>query len=272
LRRAARAAAAFAIVLAGALTITCADRALAQGRFEVRYAVSMTAIPIGTGRWTIDVSADRYTVVADGGASGLMSLLVRGQGSATAQGMIRNGRLTPQSFVVKDTEDGQETDLTMKLTDGTVTTLTVNAAPGYADRIPIVESHMRGVIDPLTAFMIAQPVTDHGPGKPEACNRTLPVFDGRRRYDLTLWFKRMETVRDEAGFEGSALVCGLMLQPIAGHRAHSVIIEYVAGKRDIEAWFAPVAATSLLVPFRLAIPTLLGTMAVQATHFGQPSP
>jgi hypothetical protein len=66
---------------------------------------------------------------------------------------------------------------------------------------------------------------------------------------------------------GRVLVCNVILRPIAGHRASSMIMKYVAGRRDMEIAFAPIAATRLLAPFRLSMPTLIGTMAVQATAF-----
>ena len=57
-----------------------------------------------------------------------------------------------------------------------------------------------------------------------------------------LSFKRMEQIRDKA--EGaSVLVCNVVLRPIAGHRANSMIMKYVAGRRDME-----IAASRVPVP------------------------
>ena len=100
-------------------------------------------------------------------------------------------------------------------------------------------------------------------GGEATCNRTLAIFDGRRRYDLALSFKRTEKMR---GNEPVA-VCNVALRPIAGHRADSMIMKYVAGRRDIELAFAPITGTRFLAPLRLLVPTLVGTMAIQATSF-----
>jgi hypothetical protein len=239
--------------------------ACAESIFDARYSISMAGIPIGKSAWTIAIAANHYTLSADGVASGLMSLLVRGRGTAMTQGAVKDSRLVPEKFTIKGVEDGQDTDVQMTLNNGIITELLVSAAPDSADRIPITAAHLRGVLDPLSAFFIE----GHGSRNIGAeCNRTLPIFDGQRRYDVGLWFKRLDSVRAEIGFEGSALVCGMMLQPIAGHRTNSAIIKYVAGKRDIEAWFAPVMGTNLMAPFRIEIPTMLGTMVVQSTWFG----
>jgi hypothetical protein len=49
--------------------------------------------------------------------------------------------------------------------------------------------------------------------------------------------------------------------------ASSMITKYVADRRDIEISFAQIAGTNVLAPFRLMVPTLIGTKAVQATSF-----
>jgi len=46
-----------------------------------------------------------------------------------------------------------------------------------------------------------------------------------------------------------------------------VALKYVAAQRNMEIWFAPIAGTRVLVPFRVAIPTPLGTGVVEATEF-----
>src|SRR5256886_11679257 len=67
------------------------------------------------------------------------------------------------------------------------------------DRVPVTEAHRRGVSDPMTASLIRVP----GNGDtlaPQACQRTLSIFDGRMRYDLQLVFKRLDRVRSERGY------------------------------------------------------------------------
>ncbi len=45
------------------------------------------------------------------------------------------------------------------------------------------------------------------------------------------------------------------------------MIKYLAAQRNIEIAFAPVAGTRILVPFRMTIPTPLGTAVLEATQF-----
>jgi len=59
--------------------------------------------------------------------------------------------------------------------------------------VPLTEAHRTGVIDPITALVIRVPGSGD-PAVPEACERTLAIFDGQTRYDLKPGFKRPENV------------------------------------------------------------------------------
>jgi uncharacterized protein DUF3108 len=258
-----------AIVLAAmtaALVSGANDCARAQ-KLEARYVISMTGIRVGQSAWTVDIDTDRYAVSASGGSVDILNVLLRGEGVAQASGSIKDGRLVPANFSSNLTEDGEKVDLKMTLDEGIVTAVEDNAPPPSPDRVPLTQSHAQGVTDPLTALLIPNEGSGAVPAK-ESCNRTLAIFDGRRRYDLVLSFKRMEDMRDKEKEDGGRIVvCNVILRPIAGHRANSMIMKYVAGRRDMEISFAPIAGTRWLAPFRLSVPTLIGTMAVQATSF-----
>ena len=87
------------------------------------------------------------------------------------------------------------------------------------------------------------------------------------RYDLKLDFKRMETVKAEKGYQGPVVVCAVYFTPVAGYIPDRPVIKYLAAQRNIEIAFAPVAGTRILVPFRMTIPTPLGTAMLEATQF-----
>jgi hypothetical protein len=252
------------VAMAAGLASGANDYAHAQ-KLEARYVISMTGIRVGQSAWTVNIDSDHYSAAASGGSVDILNVLLRGEGVAQVSGGIKDGRLVPANFSSSLTEDGEKVDLKMTLDDGIVTDVKDNALPPGADRVPLAQSHAQGVTDPLTALLIPDDGGEAAPAK-ESCNRTLSIFDGRRRYDLVLSFKRMETMRDKAD-GGRVLVCNVILRPVAGHRANSMIMKYVAGRRDMEIAFAPITGTRFLAPFRLSVPTLIGTMAVQATSF-----
>ena len=77
----------------------------------------------------------------------------------------------------------------------------------------------------------------------------------------------MDTVESEKGYRGPAVVCSASYVPIAGHRPGRYVIRYLQETRDIEIWFAPIAGTRVLIPYRVSIPTLFGNAILQATQF-----
>ena len=95
----------------------------------------------------------------------------------------------------------------------------------------------------------------------------LLIFDGQRRYNLVLTYRRLDKVNIERGYSGPVLVCAAILQPIGGYRADSMVVKYIAGRRDIELWFAPIAGTSINAPIRVLVPTLIGTLRIRAEQF-----
>src|SRR5882724_4701371 len=138
--------------------------------------------------------------------------------------------------------------------------------PVDPDRIPVLDAHRRGVLDPMTGAMLRVPGTGD-PLSPEACRGSAAVFDGRLRYDLKLDFKRMETVKAEKGYRGPVVVCAIYFVPVAGYIPDRPVIKYLAAQRNIERAFVPIAGTRVLEPFRMMIPTPFGPAMLEATSF-----
>jgi hypothetical protein len=242
------------------------DLAQAQGKLEAAYTISFARIPIGAVTTTADIADGRYTITTSGRASGLMRILTSGDGTLTTSGELRDGRPAPSEFTARTTTDDDTLDVKLVFDGGNVTSLTASAPPPSPDRIALTEAHRQGVIDPLTALLI--PAAAGGdPLSKAACERTLPVFDGRRRFDLKLSFKKMDKVKADKGYAGPVVVCAIAFQPIAGYRTSSAMVKYLADGRDIEMALAPVAGTPVLAPFRLSIANMLGNLTVQANRF-----
>ena len=254
-----------------ALAVTMADaqqgQSSAQGKLDARYVVTLSGLPIGQGAWVIDIADDHFTASASGATAGLLQVFASGQGQSAASGSISGGQLVPSSYASRIVTGDKSDEVRMVISAGAVKELAANpptvASP---DRVPVTDAHRRGVSDPMTASLIRVP----GSGDtsvPQACQRTLSIFDGRMRYDLQLAFKRLERVRSERGYQGVAVVCAVRFSPIAGHVPERYAIKYLVQLRDIELWLAPIAGTRVMVPYRVTVPTPLGLGVMQATQF-----
>ena len=251
-----------------ALTGAAIGPAQAQGTLTANYTISVARIPVGKLAWSADIGADSYDIAGSGEASGIASFLASGKGTLATRGTVTDGRLSPTEFSSDITEDGGKLRQTMRLEQGNVTELTIDppAPAADPDRVALTAAHQQGVVDPLTAWLVPAAGAGDGLGR-EACERTLPVFDGQKRYDLKLAFRRMDKAKADKGYQGPALVCAVTLQPIAGHRPASSTVKFLAGGRDIELWLAPVAGTRLLAPIRVQVANMLGNIVVQAVEF-----
>jgi hypothetical protein len=241
--------------------------ARAQGKLEARYEASIAGIPIGKGTWVIDIADSRYTAAASGATTGLIRAFTGGQGTSAAHGTMHAGAPVNSTFA-STIATGRKTDeVRLTVANGVVKESSVDPPlETEPERIPLTDEHRKGILDPMTASLLRTPGTGE-PLAPEACQRTVAIFDGRLRYDLRLAFKRMDRVKADKGYEGPVVVCAVNFTPIAGFIPSRAAIRYLIKQHDIEAWLAPIAGTRVLVPYRVQGPTPIGRMVLEATQF-----
>lgn len=259
-----RLAPALGVLAVGGLIATDAR---AQGRVDAQYEVTLAGIPLGKGSWVVDIAEDQYSALGSGKTTGLISMISTGEGVGGAQGRVVRGQLAPSAYSVTMKTNKKVEVLKIALANGNVKDFSIEPEPPvHPDRIPVTEAHKRGVTDPMTGSLLRVPGNDD-PVSPGACASGQAVFDGRMRYDLKLEYKRMETVKVEKGYQGPVVVCALYFSPVSGYVPDRAAVKYLTKARDMEVWFAPVAGTRYLMPFKVVIPTPLGTGIMQATRF-----
>lgn len=241
--------------------------ARAQGRLDARYTATLAGLTIGGGSWMVDINDTHYTAAASGATSGLLRAFTDGHGTSAARGTLHGGRPLSSIYAATISTRQKSDEIRLTIANGTVKHFKLDPPQDPdPDRVPITDAQQHGVQDPMTASLMRVP----GNGDllvPEACQRTLAVFDGRLRYDLRLAYKRMDTVKAEKGYAGPVLVCAAYFSPVAGHDPSRTAIKYLTKMRDMEIWLAPIAGTRVLVPFRAQGPTPIGQAVIEATQF-----
>jgi hypothetical protein len=101
--------------------------------------------------------------------------------------------------------------------------------------------------------------------KQNACAKTLPIFDGKMRYDLVFSYKGTRRMEDGA-YRGPLYVCRVKYVQIAGHKP-SKKNELDATTESTEVWMMPVADSNLVVPYYISIPTNMGMASMKSTKF-----
>jgi Protein of unknown function (DUF3108) len=255
------------LMLAAVLAAAAPAAVRAQGKLEARYSASLAGIPIGKGSWVIDITETQYMAAANGATSGLVRAFIGGQGTSAAHGTLQAGEPMSSTFASTIATSHKTDDVHLTVVNGIVKETRLDPPLEIEpDRVPITDEHRKGILDPMTASLMRTPGTG-SPLSPEACQRTVSIFDGRLRYDLQFAFKRMDQVKADKGYTGPVVVCAVYFSPIAGYIPSRAAIRYISKLRDIEVWLAPIAGTRVLVPFRAQGPTPIGKFVLEANEF-----
>ena len=146
---------------------------------ELRYDVYTAGVPALSLRLDIQMAPDRYRIVADMETRGLVGFVYSWRHRGVTEGTIEDGVLRPTQY--RATSDAGGTIKTARLVYGRDGTVTATADPATEEgRDPVPLDLTRGSVDILTAVLnVTRRMDETG-----RCEGAVPVYDGRRRYDL----------------------------------------------------------------------------------------
>ncbi len=244
------------------LSISFATAAVEAASLDARYDVSLLGITFGKAGLSGSIDGANYKLDLVAKLTGVVGGVTGGRGSGAATGALVGGKLSPKTFAVSAANSSESRTVRMALADNSVAGIDIEPPiDEKPDRVPLSESDRRNIVDPLSAFIM--PV--NGKGK-DACNRTLPIFDGAARYDIKLSSAGTRHVKLD-GYSGPVSICQARYVPIAGHRALRPSTKFMAENKDITTWLAPVAGTDVMVPVRISVKTMIGTAVIEASSF-----
>jgi len=235
-------------------------------KFEATYAIAVAGITVGHAQAVATFTPDGYTASINGSTSGIARLVSDATATLAGSGRILADRLSPGSYILDTSENGDASHVSMALQGGAITDLTaVPPLKPKPDRIPITSTHKRNILDPLSAFLVRR--TTSAPPTPDVCNRTVKVFDGWQRYDIRLSFKESRKIEGRGeGYDGGVFICTARYVPVAGHRLKQV--QSLTENKRLEVWLAPLADSQMMVPYRIIIGTGgTGDLSITASRF-----
>ncbi|HUZ91114.1 MAG TPA: DUF3108 domain-containing protein, partial [Methylocella sp.] len=198
--------------------------------------------------------------------TGIAALVSNVKLALAATGSLRNDVPAPSTYATTSANSYGTRTVRMSLDSGNVKA--VEIFPPFEDkegRIPVTEAHKRNIVDPMSALIMPVPEGESLIG-PAACNRTIPVYDGYVRFDVTLHYAGTRNVSIN-GYSGPVSVCSARYTPISGHKRDSKSTKFMAENRDIEAWLAPVERAHVVLPIHVALMTLAGAAVIDAFEF-----
>lgn len=245
-----------------------APAAAEDGRLSASYGISIAGINVGRADVESRFRGAGYSIAIRGFTSGVSRLVSDAEALMASNGRIAGDQVQPASFSLETTENGQIAQVTMQMRGRAIAN--VDAYPDLTprpDRVPVTPVHMRNVVDPLSAFIVAMNRSGEVGGA-EACNRTVRVFDGWQRFDVRLSFARTSSVSGgDDTYGGPVIVCAARYVPVAGHRPEQDSVQYMANNKHIEVWLMPVEGRRILIPYQMTIGTQIGDLVIRLTRF-----
>jgi hypothetical protein len=229
------------------------------------YTVTIRGFPVGQASLQAQIDGDRYRIKFTGTVTGIARLFSNIETSAASDGAIAEGSLHPDEYRHLWRENDETETVDLQFADRRLTAVSVDPPVKHPERyVPLADSDKRDVLDPVSAFVwpAADGVT------PAICDRTLPIMDGHRRFDIALSFKRTASfeTRDNA-LSRPAIVCGFRYKTLAGNRIGKKDSGTIQNGDDMEVWIAP-AGHGLAAPARIQVRTRFGRVVLLATKMG----
>ena len=221
------------------------------------YDVNFNGFNIGSVEFRSEAEQQSYTLLTNTRLSILLGVFTFA-GETRSFGMLVNQAPKPAAFTFDFKSNLRAGSTKIGFSDGSVTDITnLPPPPINANTIPLREQHLKGVLDPLSAVMVVTRAT----GNP--CDRRVPIFDGKERFDLIFSYKGEMKVAEQqpSGQPDTAIVCRVRYLPIAGHKVDPET-KYMAGNEAIEVALRPVPSANMMVPYQINIPTLAGYASI----------
>ncbi len=246
--------------LAGALLLLAcaalfAEPALAGAKplpekVTATYKVSFSVLgDIGTFRFNSTVNGEAYALAAE---AKIDTAVFDYFGAMTSMGSVISSVAKPGGYQFRYKQKAilgkkKKRALEMAFDNTGVSDVTfVPPDPPSRKAIPVTKEQLRHVLDPLSAVMalslgnIARP-----------CEQTLPIFDGKQRFDVVF------SPTGGAKRAGADHLCHVRLVAISGHKPGEGSASVING--DIEVVLRPVPKANILIPYRVTVPTIIGS-------------
>ncbi len=257
------------IVRVGVFTTTLgifASSALADESLELDYEVYFGGMHILSAQTKLQADGqDRYSVASSAQTQGWMDWLFGYRGEGTTVGSVNGTEARPERHARKSTWDEGERTVKLTYLDGGKVDVKVDEIRESSEEhefSPLDPATLDNTIDPMTAFISMSRRLEAG----ESCDATFEMFDGKRRYDVTLTDQDAKVIEpsDYSVFAGEAAGCHLEFEKIGGFWQGENKYSETARNRVI--WVARPIENGPPVPVQMTIETGFGSVVTHLTR------
>ncbi len=229
---------------------------------ELRYEAYVAGFPALTLDFSVRETPTAYEIVGRSHATGLLGWLSDYTMRGESRGTIAGGRLHPSFH--ESISHSRRRDCQARLDyagDGVATAL----SPATPDQPPPTPQQIVGTVDPLTAVL----AISHAVARTDSCaGVSMPVYDGRRRYDLAFADEGVERAPAASqAFGGEMRRCAFTMTKIAGFSYDRDSKPHV---EHGQVWLLPPRPGAPALPRRVDCHSDWGTVTVRLAQAGSP--
>ncbi|MDF3075080.1 MAG: hypothetical protein K0S54_2747 [Alphaproteobacteria bacterium] len=245
-----------------ATMLSAAGAYAAEGRqIALNYEVKIGGIHGVRIDTVLRIARDRFVAEAEIGKEGLLDKLSKTyRAMHVSRGRLLDGRIAPDESEASIVSGDEKRAVRASYTsDGTVE-IAENPRPNIKPGREVGATQRRGAWDPLMAALMTVL------GRQDPCAGTVPIYDGRTRFDLVP--KRVGTesfASEDFKIKGPSVVCEVRLRKIAGYKPNTDPDEDF--DKAARLWLGMLDDSGRLYPLRIEIDTNFGTVAGQLRKF-----
>tara|TARA_R110002051_G_scaffold259449_5_gene319210 strand:- start:292754 stop:293566 length:813 start_codon:yes stop_codon:yes gene_type:complete len=228
-------------------------------QITARYSSTVLFFKVGDISVTADLTPTSYRAETTIRAAGLAALFADIDIQADVSGLLGPGGAAPERYGLVNTTPSKSRSVEMRFPEG-VAVATATPPFGSLGDPPASEIDRTQVLDPMTAFFILSGLV---PGIAEAnCSGSLPVFDGKQRYEIRLRAAGTQRIRTEA-WSGEARICEAWYFPVSGYDPEDYPTEREM-RYPLLIWLATFADNQIQIPVRIFTRAGLGGVTIEA--------
>lgn len=249
---------------------------------DLTYAVYFAGIHVAGLDVGIGLQPDAYDMKMQAKTVGLIGRLFPWLMNAYSRGSVAGSDITPLEAGQRGKWRGKDRFIDLQYNGKDVMVARAEPKPGEDDRLAVPEGMRRDTIDLASAILRIALSMEQG----AKCSHSIPIFDGRRRYDMVLTHKMVETVKADrnSAFKGTAENCMVKMKRIAGFKRWSEDYDDDVGAegqvqerrsrmrkwrdsdRSASVWIGKVFTDTPPLPVRLELQTPYGSIKAHLRH------
>jgi len=230
------------------------------------YAVYAGGFKAMNAQLAMDLEKKSYDMKLTAETEGFIGKIFPWKATLNTNGHMKGASPVPYVYTERSTwKSGVKVTEVRYSPQGKVLKTTIRSEGKTVTARDIDDMLARNTVDLLTgALVMLQTVKTKG-----KCAGQFPIFDGRRRYNITLADDGREKVKASkySAFEGDALRCILRVEPVAGFKKKDERRGWMAVQNHTEArhkpptiWLSPLGKGRMMAPVRMEIASEYGSV------------